>query len=309
MMAVTGANGFVGRALVDRLRADGVPVRALVRRASGSDQVSIGGIGPETDWSQALTGVDCVIHCAAHVHQTEVTRSRAENLHQRINTLGTMQLAREAARLGVRRLVFVSSVKVMGEASPPGAPWRVTDTPQPTDPYGQSKWAAEQALWQIAAGSRLEGVVVRPPLVYGPGVKANFLSLMRLVRRGWPLPFGAIHNRRSLVALGNLTDLLVRCARAPEAGGGTFFASDGHDLSTAELARAIARAMGQRPLLLPVPPAWLRLAGRLTGTSAAMDRLLGDLQVDIGHTIEKLDWRPVLTVEQALREAVQALDA
>jgi nucleoside-diphosphate-sugar epimerase len=309
MMAVTGANGFVGRALVERLRAEGVPVRAVVRRASGPGQVGVGDIGPDTDWSQALSGVECVLHCAAHVHQVKASGSQADDLHHRINTLGTAHLAREAARLGVRRLVFVSSVKVMGDASPPGIPWRVTDPPQPSDAYGRSKWAAEQAIWEAAAGSGLQGVVVRPPLVYGPGVKANFLSLVRLVRRGWPLPFGAIHNRRSLVALGNLTSLLARCAQAPQAAGQTFFVSDGQDLSTGELARAIGDAMNRRVLLLPVPPAWLKVAGRLTGTSSAVSRLLGDLQVDIGHTIAGLDWRPVLTVEQALRETVQALDA
>lgn len=309
MIAVTGANGFVGRALVERLRADGVPVRALVRRATGPGQHGIGDIGADTDWRDALEGVGCVVHCAAHVHQTSPSSRSVDDDHHRINALGTARLVTEAARSGVRRLVFVSSVKVMGESSRPGTPWDIADEPHPADPYGRSKWAAERALWDTAARAGLEGVVVRPPLVYGPGVKANFLSLMRWVRHGWPLPLGAIHNRRSLVALGNLTSLLAQCTWAPQAAGQTFFVSDGHDLSTGELARAIADAMGKRVLLLPVPPAWLRLAGRLTGRNAAMDRLLGDLQVDIGHTIRRLDWRPVLTVEEALRETVQALDA
>jgi nucleoside-diphosphate-sugar epimerase len=306
MIAVTGANGFVGRALIEQLRAEGVPVRAVVRQVTDPQEVGVGAIGPYTDWTAALDGVDCVIHCAAHVHQMGQAPQDAEEQYQQINTQGTAWLATEAARLGVRRLVFVSSVKVMGEASPPGAPWRISDPPHPEDPYGRSKWAAEQALWEVSSQSGLEVVIVRPPLVYGPGVKANFRSLMRWVQRGWPLPFGAIHNHRSLVALDNLISVLALCARAPRAAGQTFFVSDGHDLSTNELARAIARACGRQALLLPVPPAWLRLAGRMTGRSAAIDRLLGDLQVDIGHTIERLDWRPVLTVEQALRQVVEA---
>ncbi len=306
MIAVTGANGFVGRALIEQLRADGVPVRALVRHATHPQEVSVDAIGPHTDWTSALDGIDCVIHCAAHVHQMGRAPQDADDRYLQINTQGTARLAAEAARLGVRRLVFVSSVKVMGEASPPGVPWRLSDTPHPEDAYGRSKWAAEQALWAVSSQTGLEVVIVRPPLVYGPGVRANFRSLMRWVQRGWPLPVGAIHNQRSLVALDNLVSLLALCARAPRAAGQTFFVSDGHDLSTGDLARAIARASGRRALILPVPPAWLRLAGRMTGRSAAIDRLLGDLQVDIGHTIERLDWRPVLTVEQALRKVVQA---
>ena len=308
MIAVTGASGFVGRALTDLLRAEGVAVRALVRRPADPHEIRIDGIGPETDWTAGLEGVDCVVHCAAHVHQMGPPSPEAEQLFQRINAQGTARLAAEAARLGVRRLVFVSSVKVMGEASPSDGPWRVTDTPHPEDAYGRSKWAAEQALWELASQTRLEVVIVRPPLVYGPGVKANFRSLMRGIRRGLPLPLGSVHNRRSLVALDNLTSLLALCARSPAAAGQTFFVSDGHDLSTRDLAQEMARAMGKRAVLLPVPPAWLRLAGTLTGRSATMDRLLGDLRVDIGHTIERLNWRPVLTVEQALLKTVQAPD-
>lgn len=308
MIAVTGANGFVGHALVESLRAAGAPVRPLVRVPSGPLEVGIGAIGPDTDWTGALGGIRCVIHCAAHVHQMGRATPETDQLYERINTLGTIRLATEAVRLGVRRLVFVSSIKVMGEHSPPGEPWRHTDAPHPQDPYGRSKWAAERALWDLARDTGLEVVVVRPPLVYGPGVKANFLSLMRWIRRGLPLPFGAIRNRRSLVALDNLTSLLAVCARSPRATGQTFLVSDGLDLSTGELASHIASAMGRTARLLPVPPGWLKLAGTLTGRSGAVDRLLGDLQVDIGHTIHTLDWKPVVTVEQAIRKAVQALE-
>ena len=309
MIAVTGASGFVGRALMKRLRADGAPVRALVRRSADPQEIGVGSIGPHTDWSAALDGIDCVVHCAAHVHQMGPLPQDAEDMFQKVNAQGTARLAAEAARLGVRRLVFVSSVKVMGEASPAGAPWRVSDVPHPEDPYGRSKWAAEQALREIASQTRLEVVIVRPPLVYGPGVKANFGSLVHWIERGLPLPFGSIHNHRSLVALDNLTSLLALCTVSPRAAGQTFFVSDGQDLSTGDLARGIARAMGKKALLLPVPPAWLELAGKLSGRSATMDRLLGDLQLDIGHTIERLDWRPVLTVEQALLKTVQAPQA
>jgi nucleoside-diphosphate-sugar epimerase len=309
MIAVTGASGFVGRAVVELLQSRGEAVRALVRKPTGPQQVAVGEIGPDTEWEDAVQGVGCVIHCAAHVHQTGLAHQEAEDACRLINLHGTTRLAREAARIGVRRLVFVSSVKVMGEASPPYAPWRVSDAPQPVDAYGRSKWAAEQALWEISRETGLEVVVVRPPLVYGYGVKANFLSLMQAVRRGWPMPLGAVRNRRSLVALDNLTDLLALCASAPQAAGQTFFVSDGQDLSTDELVRGLASAMDRKVVMFPVPPSWLRLAGRLTGRSAAIDRLLGNLQVDIGHTIARLDWRPVLTVDQALRKAVQAPEA
>lgn len=307
MIAVTGASGFVGQALCSSLLAQGRAVRPLLRAAAPTTAhaVTVADIGPDTDWSTALSGVSAVVHCAARVHVMQDSAGDPMAAFRRVNVAGTRRLAQQAAALGVRRLVYLSSLKVHGEHTPPGTRFSVQDAPHPLDAYGLSKWEAEQALWDVARDTGLEVVVVRPPLVYGRGVKANFLSLMRLVARGVPLPLGLVDNRRSLLALDNLTDLLTRCLDQPEAAGQTFLASDNHDLSTAELIRLLAAAMGRPTRLLPVPVAWLHTAGRLTGRQGQIERLTGSLQVDIGHTTKVLDWTPRLTVEQGLRMAVQ----
>lgn len=306
IVAVTGANGFVGRALCQHLRARGLSVRALTRAASEvEDAWAVGDLGPGTDWGQSLQGVDCVVHCAARVHMVQDTEPDPMQSYRRVNVEGSRSLAVAAAAAGVRRLVFLSSLKVHGERTAPGHPFTPDMIPAPEDDYGQSKWEAEQALHAVAASTGLELVVVRPPLVYGPRVKANFLKLMNAVARGTPLPLGAVDNQRSLLALGNLTDLLFQCVEQPAAAGHTFLVSDGHDLSTPDLVRALARAMGRPVRLWPVPVAWLRMAGKLLGRSAQIDRLIGSLQVDIGHTRRVLGWTPRLTVEQGLRLAVQ----
>jgi len=201
--------------------------------------------------------------------------------------------------------VFLSSLKVLGEQTAPGLRFNNLTPPAPEDAYGRSKWEAEQALWAVSKPTGLEVVVVRPPLVHGPGVKANFLRLMQAVARGLPLPFGQVNNQRSLLALGNLTDLLQLCTRHPDAPGQTFLASDDQDVSTPDLVRQLAAAMGRPPRLLPVPVSWLRWAGRLTGRAHQIERLIGSLQVDIGHTREVLDWSPRLTLQQGLRLTVQ----
>lgn len=303
-VAVTGANGFVGRALCRHLRARGLSVRALTR-AGGEDTWAVGDLGPETDWGQSLQGVDCVVHCAARVHMVQDNDPDPLLAYRRANVEGSRSLASAAAAAGVRRLVFLSSLKVHGEHTAPGRPFTADMRPAPEDAYGQSKWEAEQALHAVAASTGLELVVVRPPLVYGPGVKANFLRLMHAVARGTPLPLGAVDNRRSLLALDNLTDLLHQCVEQPGATGHTFLVSDGHDLSTPDLVRALALALNRPPRLWPVPVAWLRLAGKLLGRSGQIDRLIGSLQVDIGHTRQVLGWTPRVTVEQGLRLAVQ----
>lgn len=305
-VAVTGANGFVGRALCKHLRARGLSVRALTRSASGAEDAwAVGDLGPGTDWGQSLQGVDCVVHCAARVHMVHDTDPDPLQSFRRVNVEGSRFLAIAAAAAGVRRLVFLSSLKVHGERTEPGHPFTSDMAPAPEDAYGQSKWEAEQALHEVAASTGLELVVVRPPLVYGPGVKANFLRLMNAVARGTPLPLGSVDNRRSLLALGNLTDLLLQCVEQPAAAGHSFLVSDGHDLSTPDLVRAIARALGRPARLWPVPVAWLHMAGKLLGRSPQIDRLIGSLQVDIGHTRQVLGWTPRLTVEQGLRLAVQ----
>lgn len=308
VIAVTGASGFVGRALCASLRAQGRTVLPLVRTAAPTDPIgarAVGDMGPEALWSSALQDIDCVVHCAARVHVVHEEDPEPLRAFRRVNVEGTRALAVGASAAGVRRLVVLSSLKVLGEQTPPGTPFHARSTPAPQDAYGQSKWEAEQALQSVSAATGLEVVVVRPPLVYGPGVKANFLRLMRSVASGFPLPLGRVHNRRSLLALGNLTDLLRVCAEHPAAAGQTFLASDDQDLSTPELIRGLAAAMGRQAALLPVPVSWLRVAGRLSGQTPQIDRLIGSLQVDIGHTREVLSWSPPWTVQQGLKLAVR----
>jgi nucleoside-diphosphate-sugar epimerase len=308
VVAVTGANGFVGRALMAALPRHDCEPRGLVRSGASADTVAVGDIGPDTDWGEALSGIDTVIHCAARVHVMKDDAADPLAEFRRVNTEGTRKLAEDAGRCGVKRLVFVSTIKVNGESTnyPSGSLARFTpfDTPSPTDPYAISKWEAESLLREIVEGSGLEVVVVRPPLVYGPGVGGNFRTLIDAVRRGMPLPLGRVDNRRSLVALPNLVDLLGVCAVHPDAAGETFLVSDDDDLSTPELIRRIASALGREARLLPVPPALLRVAGRLTGQGERIERLIGSLQVDIGHTCRRLQWRPKTSVDAGLREAV-----
>lgn len=307
LVAVTGANGFVGNRLCSALQQQGIRVRALVRSGVPSEgQRVIGDLGPDTRWDGALEGVDCVVHCAARVHMLKDPHAAPLDAFRTVNVEGTRSLARAAASQGVRRFVFLSSLKVMGETTPPGQPFRAGDTPAPQDAYGVSKWEAELALREVAQSSAgMEWVVVRPPLIYGPGVKANFRALMNAVAKGIPLPLGAVDNRRSLLGLDNLVDLLLSCTQHPAAAGQVFLASDDHDLSTPELVRQLARAMHRPARLLPIPVSWLRMAGKAVGRQAQIERLTGSLQVNIGHTRQILGWTPPWTVEQGLRAAVQ----
>ena len=306
---VTGANGFVGAAAVAALRYMPGAVVPVVRSAGPEGSIAVGPIGPETDWSKALRGAECVIHTAARVHVMDGDGPGAAAQYRVVNVLGTRRLAEQAAAAGVRRLVFVSSVKVNGERTRLGTPFRADGPPMPEDAYGHSKLEAEQALRAIATVTGLEVVVVRAPLVYGPGVRANFAQLVRAVRRGIPLPFAEIDNRRSLVGLDNLVDLLLVCAQHSAAAGHTFMVSDGHDLSTPELIRGLARAMGRSPRLFPVPAGLLRIGGRLVGRSGAMERLTGSLQVDIQLTTQVLGWAPRVSVEAGLARTVAGPDA
>lgn len=307
VIAVTGASGLVGSALCRHLEALGHPVIPLLRAPNPAHPGAriVGELGPDTDWANALAGVDVVVHCAARAHIPLRPGPQDLAICRRINVEGTRSLAQAAARGGVQRLVHVSSIKVLGESSPAGAPLRADDRPAPEDAYGVSKWEAEQALGIVAVQTGLQTVVVRPPLVYGPGVKANFLRLMQAVHRGVPLPLGSVRNQRSMVALDNLTDLLAVCAVHPAAPGQTLLVSDGQDLSTPDLIRGMAEALGRPARLLPFPPSWLRLAGRLSGRSDQVERLIGSLQVDIGHTRRVLQWAPVCTVQQGLQSATR----
>lgn len=305
---LTGATGFVGRALHPLLRQAGYAVRVAVRRSLDGvdDQVVVGDIGPDTDWTAAVSGIDVVIHLAARVHQMKDTAPDPLAACRDTNTSGTERLARAAAVAGVRRFVFVSSVKAVGERSAPNRPWTEDMPAHPEDPYGLSKLEAEQALSRVAQQTGMEHVIVRPPLVYGPGVGANFGRLMRLVGRGWPLPLGCVNNRRSLIAVANLASALLACATHPAAAGRTYFVSDGEDVSSAELVRHIARALGRSPRLLPLPVPLLRLAGVLTGRSAAVRRLTESMVVDSARIRAELGWKPPVSMQQALAAMVAA---
>jgi UDP-glucose 4-epimerase len=243
------------------------------------------------------------MHCAARVHV--MAESVADPLAEfrRVNVQGTLNLARQAAAAGVRRFVFVSSIKVNGEATQLGRPFMADDAPAPLDAYGVSKMEAEQGLLETARQTGMEVVIIRPPLVYGPGVKANFAAMMRWLRCGVPLPLGAIHNQRSLVALDNLVDLIVTCLTHPAAANQTFLVSDGEDVSTTELLRRMGQALGRPARLIPVPVSWLKLAATLVGKPDVAQRLCGSLQVDIEKTRRLLVWTPPISLDEGLRRA------
>lgn len=305
---VTGANGFVGEPLCQYLsRFPGVEVIAAVRDArtapSGVMVKTITGIDGNTDWSHALVGVDAVVHLAAHVHQMG-DEPGDSGAYQTVNVDGTLNLARQSAASAVTRFVFVSSVKACGEGQtdPMQPPYSETSPCQPVDAYGRSKRAAELGLRDTAVTRAMEVVVLRPPLVYGPGVKANFWQLMRWVDRGWPLPLGGIVNRRDLIYVENLADAIATSLVHPVAAGGTFFVSDGVPLSTPELIRHIASALGRSARLVSVPPAWLRILGTLSGQRPAINRLLGSMMVDDSAIRRAMDWQPPYSPEIGLQK-------
>ncbi|MFZ2854884.1 MAG: SDR family oxidoreductase [Rhodocyclaceae bacterium] len=306
-LAVTGATGFVGHALLAALlECRRFGLRGLVRRLPadrlpGIDYQALGDLGAAQDWRAALTGVDVLLHAAARVHVMNDAAIDPLSEFRRINVDGTLNLARQAAQAGVRRFVFVSSVKVNGETSAPGQPFFASDTPAPADPYGVSKREAEDGLRVVAAQTGMEVVIIRPPLVYGPGVKANFRSMMGWLVRGVPLPLGAIDNKRSLLALGNLIDLLIVCIDHPAAADQTFLVSDGEDLSTTELLRRLGAALGCPARLLPVPQGLLTAGAALLGKQAVLRKLCASLQVDIAKTEALLGWSPPISVNEGLR--------
>lgn len=308
---VTGANGFVAKSLCAELFRRGHWVRAASRSARGEsggfEQAIVGAIDDVTDWSAALRDLDGVIHLAARVHIMRDTSDDPLEAFRKVNMAGALNLARQAAAAGVKRFVFVSSVKVNGEYTLTGRAFTELSLPAPQDAYGVSKYEAELGLQQIARESGMEVVIIRPPLVYGPGVKANFASLMRAVQGGWPLPLGAVHNRRSLVALDNLVDFIVTCLSHPQAANQTFMVSDGRDLSTAELVRGLARAAGVRARLVSVPVWSLRAGAFLLGKGDAIQRLCGNLQVDIDKARSLLAWAPPVFVEEGLRRAIEGM--
>lgn len=305
---VTGASGFVGRATCARLVTQGMDVIGAVRQLpsrllSGVEYRIVGDLGAKTDWRDALTGVDIIIHCAARVHVMQETVANPLDAFRAVNVAGTGQLARQAAAAGGKRFVMLSSVKVNGEGA--AVAYRETDVPAPQDAYGKSKYEAEVALREIAAETGMEVVVVRPPLIYGPGVKANFYALMRALVVGLPLPLGAVSNRRSLVALDNVVDLIVTCVGHPAAANETFLVSDGEDLSTTELVRRLAHALGCSARLVPVPAAVLMAGATLLGKREAARRLCGTLQVDISKVRKVLGWTSPVSVDEGLRRTAK----
>jgi len=301
---ITGANGFVGSYLAKKLSNVPAVKLTLASRVASPAQwgrtFKVNQIDSTTEWSEALVGCRYVIHTTERAHVMNDKDSDPLTEYRRVNVDGTINLARQAAEAGLRRFIFISSIKVNGEQTSLGNPFTAEDIPAPEDAYGISKYEAEQGLLKIAADTGLEVVIIRPPLVYGPGVKGNFFSMMRIVKKGTPLPLGAIKNKRSLVALDNLVDLISTCIEHPAAANQVFLAGDGEDLSTTELLRGVAKAAGMTSRLIPLPASVLMFVAFLLGKRTVAQKLLGSLQVDISKTRVLLDWTPPLSVEEGL---------
>lgn len=307
---VTGASGFVGHALCNQAVEQGLTVRAAKRLCSGTDEliesVAIGDIDGNTDWSEALRGCGAVLHLAARVHIMSDTAIAPLAEFRKVNVDGTLNLARQAAKAGVGRFVFVSSIKVNGEGTQLGQPFTADDVAAPKDAYGISKAEAEEGLRELSEETGIEVVIIRPPLVYGPGVKGNLSSIIRWLSNGWLLPLGAVtRNRRSFVALDNLIDLILTCVEHPQAVNQTFLVSDGEDLSTAELLLRMGKALNRPARLASVPAGLLDFAARLLGKRDVSQRLLGSLQIDINRTCELLNWKPPVSVNEGMRRLVE----
>ena len=305
---VTGASGFIGHHLVLALRQRGFSVKQTARRRPRDPEPSdgihmVGDIGPATDWDSALDRVDVVVHLAARVHLRKDGASDPENEYRITNVLGTERLARRAAASGVRRLVYLSSIGVNGRQSGAGV-FTEQDPPSPYDAYTLSKWEAEKALRAVASETGLETVILRPPLVYGPGNPGNFLRLLELAASGRPLPLRALDNRRSLLFVGNLVDAIICCASHPGAAGQTYLVRDGDDVSTSELIRRLAELMGRPARLFSFPPSLLRGMAKMIGKSADIDRLMNSLVLDDSKIRTTLGWRPPFSLADGLRETV-----
>lgn len=299
MILVTGSTGFVGKRLLAVLPSN--RIRAMMRTYQANQPVStfIGEVNKDAKYGAAFEGVSTVIHLAAQVPSMSedgsvLTRYRDINVH------GTLNLARQAAAHGVKRFIFLSSIKVNGESTSCDESFSTTSVERPTEPYGVSKYEAENGLKILADETDLEVVIIRAPIIYGSGVKGNFASIITLAQKNLPLPLGAINNRRSLVALDNLVDLIIACIDHPNAANQTFLVSDGRDVSTTELLEILTRAVGKKPRLIPLPKKWLRFVGKLVGQEAIVERLCGNLQIDITYTKQTLDWEPPVSFEEGI---------
>ena len=311
---LTGATGLIGSAFFRSAQNRNMKIRPVFRSNEQAERfgvaknsaVVVPSIEADTDWSEALVNVDVVVHCAARVHVMHDSTPDPLEEFCKVNVAGTLNLAKQAALAGAKRFVFLSSIKVNGEETQPGGPYSAHDAPAPEDAYGISKAEAEADLRLLSLETGMEVVIIRPPLVYGPGVKGNFSSLLRWVAHGLPLPLGAATtNRRSLVGLDNLVDLILTCVDHPKAANQTLLVSDGEDLSTADLLSRIGKALNRPARLIPVPVSILIIASRLLGKSSIAQRLLGSLQVDISKTCTLLNWKPPVSVDEGLRRAAQ----
>ncbi|MCL4130283.1 UNVERIFIED_CONTAM: hypothetical protein GTU68_010249 [Idotea baltica] len=305
---VTGSSGFLGRSLVIKSLAHGHQItesRSLKSKNNTEKKFFIN-LDKNADWSDALFNVDLVIHLAARVHVMDENALNPLTEFRNINTEGTLTLAHQAASNGVKRFIFISSIKVNGEFSQDGKPFNEKSHYIPDDPYGLSKYEAEQGLFKIAEETGMEVVIIRPPLVYGPNVSANFASMMKWVYKGIPLPFGAVDNKRSLVALDNLVDFIIHCINHPKAANEIFLISDGEDVSTATLLKKVATAFGQKAWLLPIPVKWMEFVASLLGKRAVTDRLFTSLQLDSSKARDLLGWKPVITMDEQLKKTADA---
>jgi len=311
-VVITGATGFVGGAIAGQLsQQENTHVSVAVRKKTTKfpqhlQQIVIGDLLVTTDYSKAVSNIDVVIHTAARVHVMNETVTDSLTEYRKVNVEGTLELARQAAKAGVKRFIFISSIKVNGEMTLIEQPFKPDDKFIPTDSYGLSKFEAEQGLLTLAKETGMEVVIIRPPLVYGPGVRANFSSMMKWLNRQIPLPLGSIHNKRSLVALGNLVNFIIHCIEHPKAANEVFLVSDNEDVSTTELLQKVAAAFGKRSILLPIPVGAMRFLAKLVGKEDVAERLFSSLQVDSSKARDLLDWKPVITMDEQLKKTADA---
>ncbi|RUO27868.1 NAD-dependent epimerase/dehydratase family protein [Aliidiomarina sanyensis] len=308
-LAITGSSGFVGSHLIRSLRdrtESKYHIACLAREdRKEADAFIAFDLSSEFQLESFLTSTDVIIHCAARVHQMSEGALASDNQYVQANVVATARLAQQAAAAGAKRFIFLSSVKALGESTAPNEAYRFDSAYNPQDPYGESKAEAEKELVKIARETGMEVTIIRAPLVYGPGVKANFASLLKLAEKNLPLPLGSVNNARSMVGIQNLVDLIVTCIDHPNAGNQIFMASDGHDVSTSELLKEMTRAFGKKPRLLPFPMSLMSFAARLVGKGAIADRLFGSLRVDIEHTKKTLDWVPKVSLQEELARCVE----